>query len=262
MYRKITIIAAFIFAVTGYCMGQEVHQPSALDTETLKQANNPLAKVKAFNIHNYYVSSIYGVTDMTANQTMFRYAQPLGPFIVRATLPIALQSMPGMSPTSGLGDFSMFAIYKFKSGKPGTEIGIGPQIVIPTATNDLGQGKWQAGLSALAYFAGNPHFQAGTLLQWQASFAGDDNRADVNMITTQLFGMWQLGGGTYLRSTGIWSFDLEGGAYNIPIGLGIGKVLKAGKTVFNIFAEPQYSVFAYGVGQTKTQLFIGFNTQF
>ena len=71
-----------------------------------------------------------------------------------------------------------------------------------------------------------------------------------------------MGHGFYLRSTGAWAFDLENGHYNIPLGLGSGKVVKVNKVVFNIFAEPQYSVAAKGMGQTKFQTFVGFNTQF
>jgi len=65
-----------------------------------------------------------------------------------------------------------------------------------------------------------------------------------------------------LRSTGIWSFNLENGDYNVPIGLGVGKVVKVNKIVFNIFAEPQFTVLAEGLGQPKFQTFVGFNTQF
>ena len=74
--------------------------------------------------------------------------------------------------------------------------------------------------------------------------------------------MWQLGGGTYLRSTGVWTFDLKSGTYNVPIGFGIGQVVKAGGTVYNIFFEPQFTILHEGTGQPKTQLFAGVNLQF
>ncbi len=233
---------------------------AGLDAETLKKANDPMAHTKALNLHNYIMPSLYG-TDAQMNQMMIRYAQPIGPVLVRATMPFVVLSEPNMGPTTGLGDFNIFGIYAME--RNGNKFGIGPSITVPTGTEDLGQGKWQAGLSALAFFAKSHILQGGTLLQWQASFAGDEDRADVNLLTAQIFGIWQIGGGTYLRSTGIWSFDLSGsGAYNVPIGLGIGKVVKAGSVVFNIFAEPQFSVLAYGAGQPKFQIFVGFNSQF
>jgi hypothetical protein len=48
----------------------------------------------------------------------------------------------------------------------------------------------------------------------------------------------------------------------VPIGLGVGKVFKAGNVVFNLFAEPQFTVLAEGIWQPRYQTFIGFNTQF
>lgn len=266
---KIEIMKNLFFAVVillAAPTGLKAQQASpaghqTLDTETLKQANNPLAKIKTFNVHNYVTPSLYGLEDVKMNQMMLRYAQPLGRILLRATMPFVTESVSGASPTTGFGDFSVFAIYKIFD-KEGVSFGVGPLLVAPTGSHNLGQGKWQTGISATAFFSKSHTVQMGTLLQWQASFAGDEERPDVSLLTPQIFFIWQAGGGTYLRSTGIWSFDLESGNYNIPLGLGIGQVIKSGKTVFNIFAEPQFSVAASGAGQPKTQVFIGFNTQF
>ncbi len=265
--KKIIITASALLA--SVCA---LAQQGGLDAETLKQANNPMAHIKTFNVHDYYVTSIYGMPDgVTQNQAMLRYAQPLGRFIIRATMPFVTASNPAMTADdgslipsrteSGLGDFNMFVIYDmFK--RNGIQIGLGPQVVLPSGTNGMSANKWQAGLSGLFFNSKNEHVQYGGLLQWQASFAGDEDYADVSLLTSQLFFMWQLGGGTYLRSTGVWSFDLHNDTGNIPIGLGIGKVLKVGGAVFNIFAEPQFSVWTYGRQQPRFQTFVGFNTQF
>jgi len=268
MKKSIQIIstAIFLFLITTlHVSGQEEQKPATppeVDEETLKKANNPMADVKAFNIQNYIVSSIYG-TDVQQNQLLLRYAQPFGKFLVRATMPFVTVSEPEEAPTFGLGDLNIFAIYSFYN-KEGNQLGIGPAISLPTATSDLtGAGKWQAGFSALAFLAKNRQIQWGALLQWQGSFAGDEDRADVSLLTSQVFFIWQIGGGYNIRSTGVWTFNLEEeGNYNVPIGLGVGKVVKVGKVVFNIFAEPQFTVMAEGYGQPKFQTFVGFNTQF
>ncbi|MDR2918939.1 MAG: hypothetical protein LBV72_06210 [Tannerella sp.] len=232
----------------------------ALDAEALKKANDPMAHTKAFNLHNYIITNIYGAPDYGANQLMFRYAQPVGKFLLRGTMPVMTSSGPGVGPKSGLGDFNLFAIYAIE--KKGNKFGVGPLLTAPTGTNGFSSDKWQAGVAAMAFFASNPTLQTGALLQWQTDFAGSSNAADIDLLTAQLFGMWQIGGGTYLRSTGIWSFDLTNGNYSVPIGLGIGRVIKVGGVVFNIFAEPQFSVLAEGEGQSRFQVFVGFNTQF
>ncbi len=257
--RRILAIFLTIAGISGL-YAQEVHPQGGLDAETLKKANDPMAHTKAFNVHNYIVTGLYNMPDSYENQLMLRYAQPIGKFLLRGTLPVVTASGPTTEAKSGLGDFNLFVIYSVDKG--GTKFGVGPLITAPTGTDGFSSEKWQAGVAALAFFAKNPQLQTGTLVQWQTSFAGDEDAKDVSLFTTQLFGIWQIGGGTYLRSTGIWSFDLENGNYSIPLGLGVGKVVKVGGVVFNIFAEPQFAVAAHGAGQTRFQTFVGFNTQF
>lgn len=259
-----SLIVGMVFCLAaGRAAAQEGQPPAKgeIDNETLKKANDPMADVKAFNVQNYIVSKLYGLPDNSMNQLLARYSQPLGRVLLRLTMPFIVSSEATKAPTTGLGDLNLFAIYSFPSAS-GNKVGIGPNLTFPTGTHGLGAGKWQAGLSFLAFMAKNHQVQWGTLLQWQTSFAGDDDRADVSLLTPQIFFIWQLGAGFCLRSTGIWSFNLKNGDYSVPLGLGVGKVMKVGKTVFNLFAEPQFTVLAEGIGQPKYQTFIGFNTQF
>ncbi len=74
--------------------------------------------------------------------------------------------------------------------------------------------------------------------------------------------MIQLGKGTYLRSAPLLIFDLENNTNNVPIGFGIGKVVKKIRTVFNMFIEPQFTILHDGLGQPEFQAFAGLNLQF
>ncbi|MEZ5988152.1 MAG: hypothetical protein R3F30_03335 [Planctomycetota bacterium] len=241
-------------------------QEAGADKDALKQANNPLANFKAINVHNYHVSELSG-TDETANTAWLRYAQPVatgfGDWLVRASLPLqTVPTGPGQA-ESGLGDANVFAAYLFDSGDPSVSYGVGPLLGLPTATADeLGTDQWSAGFAAVLFDATSDQVQYGGLVTWQHKFAGEDRAPDVNILAIQPFAMLQLGGGTYFRSTGIWGFDLERGDYSVPIGFGIGHVVKAGKTVLNFFIEPQFTVLHDGPGQPEFQVFIGFNTQF
>ena len=49
----------------------------------------------------------------------------------------------------------------------------------------------------MLFVATNPKFFYGYLLTWQASFAGADDRADMNIAAFQPLLIGQLGGGTY-----------------------------------------------------------------
>jgi hypothetical protein len=65
-----------------------------------------------------------------------------------------------------------------------------------------------------------------------------------------------------LRNAPIWVYNFENDTYSVPLGLGIGQVIPMGKTVFNIFVEPQYSVADDGPGWPEWQILVGLNMQF
>lgn len=231
------------------------------------QANNPLANMTAFNMQNYYIGDISGTSE-DANQFWFRYAQPfsLGEnnWLLRASLPVNTYPAP---PTgghkTGLGDVNLFASWLIDTGNPAVSFGFGPQITAPSATDHaLGTEKWSAGLVNVLFNASSPKFQYGYLASWQHSFAGEEDRNDVNLAAFQPFLFYQLGGGTYLRAAPIWNYNFENDSYGVPLGFGVGHVIKQDKTVYNVFIEPQGSVADHGPGQPHWQIFAGLNLQF
>ena len=237
------------------------------DAASAAQANNPLANFTAVNFHNYYIGDLSGRAD-NADQFWLRFAKPFSvggtDWIFRGSLPFSsFPTSPGNDYATGLGDLNMFAAYKIDVGNPAVTFGAGPQLTVPTATDTaLGSEKWSAGLVNVLFDATSKVFQYGYLLTWQHSFAGEDDRNDVNLATMQPFAFYQLGGGTYLRSTGTCSYDIKGGNYVVPVGLGIGQVIKSEKVVYNLFLEPQLSVVTHGANQPKWQVFTGINLQF
>ena len=246
-------VFASVYCVTAFAQQENM--------QAAKDANNPLASIKAVSFHNIYSPSLCGM-DGTLNTTWLRYAQPFGRVLMRASMPINSINA-GEINRSGLGDFTVFGAYILS--KPGShmQFGVGPLLAIPTASYSvLGTGKWQAGAAVVGYFDENPVFQCGFLSTWQHSFAGKSSRDEVHAATFQPFLMWQLGKGIYMRSTAISVFDFSNDKYQVPIGLGIGKVLKVRSAVCNFFAEPQFSVWNKGDGMPKTQIFVGVNTQF
>lgn len=233
------------------------------------QANNPLANMTALNFHDYYSAKLANAPDGAyMNTTWIRFARPFadGKLLLRASVPLGTVAMPDnttgkVQTTNGLGDVNAFLSYNFVS-KPTATMGIGPMLTMPTAAHDpLGAGKWQGGFAFVAFIAKSPVFQFGGLVTWQASFAGQKDRPSTNVAAIQPFYFWQLGKGTYLRGAPIWGFDIKNGSYSVPIALGIGKVVKLGTTVFNLFVEPQYSMVVYGT-QPQFQVFTGINLQF
>jgi len=134
--------------------------------------------------------------------------------------------------------------------------------VAPTASHDaLGAGKHQLG-GAFILLANDGPLLIGSLVQYQASVAGDANRPNTSVLIPQVFCILQIGAGFYLRSTPTATFNLKAGDYNVPIGAGVGKVALVGSSVLNFFFEPQYTFLSHGPGQPLFQLFGGINTQF
>lgn len=236
--------------------------PTSVNADELSQANNPLANMQAFNIQNYYYPKISGY-DPTGDTFWLRYAQPVDKFLVRASMPVSSYPITPTTTKSGLGDFNLFATYLINTGNPAISAGIGPLVVAPSANpSELGSGKWQGGVAVVYFNASSTKMQYGGLLTYQTDFAGPQNRAHTSVMAIQPFGFLQLVHGYYLRTAPIWTFDFKNDNHVIPLSLGAGKVIKAGKTVYNLFIEPQFSVSTKGMAQPTKQIYAGFNMQF
>jgi len=261
--RKLTASGLALLAVFALLVGSTT--PAAaqeqLTDEERARANNPIASLSAINLQNFYSPSLWDVPDVSLNTFYIRAAFPIWRTLTRASLPFASVPTSSTSSVTGLSDFDIFTAFLFVSN-PETSLGIGPLLVAPTATEDeLGQGKWQLGAAAVIFDAISPAFQVGGLLTWRTDVGGDADRADVNAMSAQPFAIIQAGGGLYFRSTGIWTFDLETGDYAMPVGVGIGQVVKAGP-IINFFLEPQFTIMHKGAGQSKVKFFMGLHFQF
>lgn len=266
---KKLIFSILFFTSLSFSSSLLAQQKVGLTEEEMAAANNPLANTKAINLQNYYVPTLYGNSDFTANTFLVRFVTPLakGKILMRATLPFSTtpteENNQGQQYSSGLGDLNFFATYTVSKPNAKTLIGIGPQVVIPTATsNNTGSGKWQLGGALIVFNASSKTLQWGALVTYQGSVAGQADRPGTSVLAFQPFGLFQLGKGTYLRSTGVCSFNLHDESYNVPFGLGLGQVVKTDIAVVNIFLEPQFTMLHQGPLQPALQVFGGINFQF
>jgi len=231
--------------------------------KALKEANNPLANFTAFNIQNYYYAKLAG-TDEVANTAWLRFVSPIGKKIIfRASVPIPSKiPMKDSVYKSGIGNINVFAAYILsKTGAPAT-IGVGPLVVAPALTDGMGSKKWQVGGAFVYFNAKSAKIQWGGLVTYQHSVGGSSEDPNTSVAVLQPFYFFQIGKGTYLRGAPIWILDFENNAYNIPFGLGIGKVIRVNRTVFNIFLEPQFTVYNKGNNLPLFALFGAINMQF
>lgn len=253
-------------ALCGASMSLFAQTTFAQSTDDMNAANNPLTPTIGANLQDQYVGRYYGLGDADGNTVLLRGTLPhklFGmPQILRVTMPVV--TTPDAPPLSerytGAGDLNLFDIFLFKAG--GVELGVGPQLTMPTASRDqTGAGKWQGGVAAVV-MAPQKWGLVGGLLTWQKSFAGDDDRSQVDTASLQPFFIYNMPQGWYFRSSATWNFNLKNGDYSIPVGAGVGKVWKMGSTTYNLFAEPQWTVSHQGDAQPKFQVFMGLNLQF
>jgi len=235
--------------------------------EQVQMANNPLAKANSIGFQNYYTPNLYGLEGMQANTFMIRPVVVTPRMVIRATIPIMTSPVIQANPVSGLGDINIFGTYVWNIPKSYTDIGIGPIVVLPSATDSLlGAGKYQAGAAFILVQPLSKTVLIGTLITWQTSVMSANKKAEVRPSTSlmnfQPFYVFQIGGGFTLKGTAVWMFDFSNGHYSMPIGFGVGKVMVSGKAIISMGLEPQFTFLHNGVGQPQFQLFAGLNIQF
>ena len=145
---------------------------------------------------------------------------------------------------SGLGDIN-YSIY-FSPVETGKVIwGLGPSLNLPTASKDqLGSGKWSAGATAVALTL--PKWGSVGILGRQLwSFAGDDDRRDVNQFLLEPFVNYNLDKGWFLLTDLVMTANWDAPSsqrWTIPLGGGFGRVFKIGNQAINSRLEYYYNV--------------------
>ncbi|MGB5617497.1 MAG: hypothetical protein WBM78_11700 [Desulfobacterales bacterium] len=150
---------------------------------------------------------------------------------------------PGDGAT-GLGDIN-YSLFVSPAKPKGFIWGLGPSIMLPTASDaQLGSEKWSAGPTGVILV--QPKWGTyGGLVRQLWSFAGEDDRASVNQTLIEPFLNYNLDKGWYLISdiiiTANWQAD-SSDRWTVPLGGGVGKLLKIGGQAINVRTEAYYNV--------------------
>jgi len=160
---------------------------------------------------------------------------------------------PGIGQTQfGLGDFTpeiFFSPVKPIQLGPATSMvwGVGPAFQLPTATNNvLGTGKWSAGPGIVTFISDESlHLTYGFVVNNLWSFAGDQDRANVNAMTLQWFANYNMAHGWYLTTspliTANWEADSKN-VWTVPLGGGFGRIFRIGGQPINANIAAYYNV--------------------
>lgn len=224
--------------------------PSQADA-LAKQLSNPLAALISVPLQLNYDDGV-GPND-AGNRTQLKI-QPVIPvsisenwnMISRTILPIVSQHdiYPGAGTQNGLGDTSQSFFFSPKAPtKGGWVLGIGPALLIPTATDDLlGSGKWGAGPTAVALHQGKTGWTIGALVSQTWSFAGSSDRASVNSMYLQPFVAKALGKGRTLSLNAESTYDWDGDQWTVPLNFTYSQVSRLGKQLVSWQGGVRYYV--------------------
>ncbi|MGB7436326.1 MAG: hypothetical protein WBR26_02470 [Candidatus Acidiferrum sp.] len=245
----------------GTSVATEATPAAAVNTDALRNAaQNPVASLISVPLQDNFNFGI-GPADRTQNVLNIQPVIPMSVskdwnLIVRWITPVIYQplpvaQLPGTPLQStgvyGLGDMnpSFFLVPK----KSKIIWGVGPTVVLPTATNTtyLGQGKLSVGPSVVVLVQ-PPHWTIGFLANnvWSVAghsdfnSAGQVNKPPVNQFLLQWFVNYNMKKGWYLTTSPIVTANWRGGDSNVwtvPFGGGVGRIMKLGFQPVNVTAQ-------------------------
>jgi Putative MetA-pathway of phenol degradation len=213
-----------------------VHAQEASDADALaKQLSNPVAALISVPLQANWDT---GMGDGDGERTTLNL-QPVIPLgisehwnlISRTIVPLIDQSdVVDDDSQSGLGDITQSVFFSPKEPTASGWIwGVGPALLLPTATDDLlGNEQWAVGPTAVMLKQTATGWTYGALVNHLWSVAGEDDRADVNATFLQPFLTKGLGRGRTITLNTESTYDWTAGQWNVPVNVLYSKVTTFG----------------------------------
>ena len=222
-----------------------------------KKLNNPVSNLWRITFRNNYtlLNGDISTKNRASWITRAQIALPIPltekfNLVMSPSFPILSAPVPlangNFNRKGGLGNIKL-PIFLATNRQKGLVMGLGPVFDFPSSTDpDLGTGKWSVGPNAAAFYIGKK-WVLGAILSQVWSFAGKSSRKDVSAATLQYAAWyihksgWQVGLGSP-TIVADWEADDDADRWTVPVGLGIGKLLKIPRMPVQIELEASYAV--------------------
>ena len=225
------ILAAALMLVAGLTSFPAFAQHDADDLA--KKLSNPVAALISVPFQ-YNYDQTYGSDGYRHNLNI----QPVAPFqisehwnvISRTILPVTYQkdAVPGTD-QAGIGDITQsFFFSPREPGPSGVIWGMGPALLLPTGTDDLGADTWAAG-PTFVVLKQDHGWTYGALANHLADVAGTGSRrADISSTFLQPFVSKAFNGGRTLTFNLESTYDWKASQWTVPFNVQYAKVTRLG----------------------------------
>jgi hypothetical protein len=245
------IIAASSLAWLAFGTSAPAQSAAGADeaAELAKKLQNPVASLISVPLQANWDFGI-GVNDASRFTLNVQPVIPLSlteemNLIIRTIVPVidAESPGPGIDDASGLGDVVQSFFFSPKEPTAGGWIlAAGPVLLWPSATDDLlGSEKWGAGPTALALKQENG-WTYGVLANHIWSYAGEDDRGEVNATFLQPFVSFTTKKHTTIGLNTESTYDWTSEQWTVPLNLTVGQLFKVGGAPLQFTVGGRYYV--------------------